>query len=75
MPLGIHGWPPYQSFASAWSIAQVPETETLMIISPKMPRHSKHQQAFTVAKGLVEKFFVYYGLPQHIHSDQGSDFS
>lgn len=32
------------------------------------------QKALTVAKILVEKFFVHYGLPSRIHSDQGCDF-
>ncbi|XP_023190648.1 uncharacterized protein LOC111608786 [Xiphophorus maculatus] len=35
---------------------------------------SKDQKASTVAKILVEKFFVHYGLPARIHSDQGRDF-
>lgn len=35
---------------------------------------SKGQQAPTLAKVLVEKFFIHYGLPARIHSDQGRDF-
>lgn len=35
---------------------------------------AKDQRAVTVAKILVEKFFVHYGLPARIHSDQGRDF-
>lgn len=35
---------------------------------------AKDQKALTVAKILVEKFFVHYGLPARIHSDQGRDF-
>ena len=35
---------------------------------------SKNQKALTVAKILVEKYFVHYGLPTRIHSDQGRDF-
>lgn len=32
------------------------------------------QQATTVAKVLVEKFLIHYGLPVRIHSDQRRDF-
>ncbi|XP_041963296.1 uncharacterized protein LOC121720890 [Alosa sapidissima] len=35
---------------------------------------TKDQRAPTVAKVLVERFFVNYGLPSRIHSDQGRDF-
>ncbi|KAG5260494.1 hypothetical protein AALO_G00309360 [Alosa alosa] len=35
---------------------------------------AKNQKALTVAKILVEKYFVHYGLPVRIHSDQGRDF-
>ncbi|RXN17862.1 Retrovirus-related Pol polyprotein from transposon 297 [Labeo rohita] len=35
---------------------------------------AKDQKAVTVAKILWEKFFMYYGLPARIHSDQGRDF-
>lgn len=35
---------------------------------------AKDQKALMVAKILWEKFFVYYGLPPRIHSDQGRDF-
>ncbi|XP_057684821.1 uncharacterized protein LOC130911119 [Corythoichthys intestinalis] len=35
---------------------------------------TKSQKAQVVAKTLVEKYFVHYGLPARIHSDQGRDF-
>uniref|UniRef100_A0A803JJR6 Gypsy retrotransposon integrase-like protein 1 n=1 Tax=Xenopus tropicalis TaxID=8364 RepID=A0A803JJR6_XENTR len=35
---------------------------------------ARDQKAVTVAKLLVEKFFIHYGLPKRIHSDQGRDF-
>ena len=33
-----------------------------------------NQQALTVAKVLVDKWFHVYGVPSHIHSDQGRSF-
>ena len=33
-----------------------------------------NQQAKTVAKGLVDKWFYTYGIPSRIHSDQGKSF-
>ena len=35
---------------------------------------TKDQKAITVARVLWEKYFVHYGLPARIHSDQGRDF-
>jgi len=35
---------------------------------------SKEQTATTVTMVLIENFFVHYGLPSRIHSDQGHDF-
>ncbi|XP_067293892.1 uncharacterized protein [Pseudorasbora parva] len=36
--------------------------------------NAKDQKSLTVAKILCDKFFVHYGLPSRIHSDQGRDF-
>lgn len=35
---------------------------------------AKDQKASTVAKVLWEQYFVHYGLPKRVHSDQGRDF-
>ena len=35
---------------------------------------TNNQKALTVAKALVEKWFHTYGVPSHIHSDQGKSF-
>lgn len=35
---------------------------------------TKDQKALTVARVLWDKYFVHYGLPARIHSDQGRDF-
>uniref|UniRef100_A0AAY4C672 Gypsy retrotransposon integrase-like protein 1 n=1 Tax=Denticeps clupeoides TaxID=299321 RepID=A0AAY4C672_9TELE len=35
---------------------------------------TKDQKSSTVAKVLWEKFFIHYGLPRQVHSDQGRDF-
>ncbi|MEE6522594.1 hypothetical protein FKM82_021195 [Ascaphus truei] len=35
---------------------------------------TKDQKAVTVARVLWEKYFIHYGLPNRLHSDQGRDF-
>uniref|UniRef100_A0A8B9JBA5 Gypsy retrotransposon integrase-like protein 1 n=1 Tax=Astyanax mexicanus TaxID=7994 RepID=A0A8B9JBA5_ASTMX len=51
----------------------------ILIVTDHFTRYAqayptRDQKALTVAKVLVEKFFVHYGLPARIHSDQGRDF-
>lgn len=35
---------------------------------------TKDQKASTIAKVLWEQYFIHYGLPKRVHSDQGRDF-
>ncbi|CAI5659742.1 unnamed protein product [Oreochromis niloticus] len=54
-------------------------TENVLVITDHYTRYAqafptKDQKASTVAKVLLEKYFVHYGLPQRMHSDQGRDF-
>ncbi|KYO27968.1 hypothetical protein Y1Q_0014168 [Alligator mississippiensis] len=51
----------------------------VLVITDHFPRYAqgyptRDQRATTVAKVLWEKYFVVYGLPERIHSDQGRDF-
>ena len=51
----------------------------ILVVTDNFSRYAqayptKDQRAITVAKVLVERFFVHYGLPARIHSDQGRDF-
>lgn len=53
--------------------------ENVRVITDHYTRYAqafpmKDQKALTVAKVLDEKFFIHYGLPARIHSDQGRDF-
>lgn len=54
-------------------------TENVLVITDHYTRYAqafptKDQTAATVAKVLWEKYFVHYGLPKRMHSDQGRDF-
>lgn len=54
-------------------------TENVLVITDHYTRYAqafptKDQKAVTVAKVLLEKYFVHYGLPRRMHSDQGRDF-
>lgn len=50
------------------------ETRHQKHLRPFSVSASKDQKASTVARVLWEKFFVHYGLPSRINSDQGRDF-
>lgn len=52
---------------------------SILVVTDHFTRYAqayptKNQKALTVAKILVDKFFLHYGLPARIHSDQGRDF-
>lgn len=54
-------------------------TENVLVITDHYTRcaqafPTKDQKAATVAKVLLEKYFIHYGLPKRMHSDQGRDF-
>lgn len=54
-------------------------TENVLVITDHYTRYTqafptRDQKASTVAKVLLEKYFVHYGLPKRMHSDQGRDF-
>lgn len=54
-------------------------TENVLVITDHYTRYAqafptRDQKASTVAKVLIEKYFVHYGLPKKMHSDQGRDF-
>ncbi|XP_028853388.1 LOW QUALITY PROTEIN: uncharacterized protein LOC114800338 [Denticeps clupeoides] len=51
----------------------------ILVITDHFTRYAqafatRNQKAGTVARVLVDKYFVHYGLPARIHSDQGRDF-
>lgn len=53
-------------------------TENVLVITDHYSSYAqafptKDQKASTVAKVLLEKCFVHYGLPKRMHSDQEKD--
>ncbi|MGH0155154.1 UNVERIFIED_CONTAM: hypothetical protein FKN15_028521 [Acipenser sinensis] len=59
-----------------------PDTQNVcnvLVITDHFTRYAqafptKDQKASTIAKVLWEKYFIHYGLPRRMHSDQGRDF-
>ena len=54
-------------------------TKDILVITDHFTRYAqafptKDQKARTVAKVLWEEFFIHYGFPERLHSDQGRDF-
>ena len=54
-------------------------TKNILVITDHYTRYAqafptKDQKARTVAKVLWESYFIHYGFPERLHSDQGRDF-
>ncbi|KAL7841512.1 hypothetical protein SRHO_G00252030 [Serrasalmus rhombeus] len=54
-------------------------TKDILVITDHFTKYAvaiptKDQKAITVARCLWEQFFIHYGFPEHLHSDQGRDF-
>ena len=55
------------------------DTRNVLVITDHFTRYAqafptRDQKAVTVAKVLWEKYFIHYGFPERLHSDQGRDF-
>lgn len=65
-----------------WTLSIEPDsrnTKDNLVITDHFTKYAvaiptKDQKAITVARCLWEQFFVHYGFPERLHSDQGRDF-
>lgn len=52
---------------------------SILVVTDHFTRYAcafptRNQEARTVAKVLMEEYFVHYGIPERLHSDQGANF-
>ena len=53
--------------------------QNILVLTDHFTRYAcaiptRNQEAKTVAKVLMDEFFVHYGIPERLHSDQGANF-
>jgi transposase InsO family protein len=53
--------------------------DSILVVTDHFTRYAcafptRNQEAKTVAKLLVDEYFVHYGIPERLHSDQGANF-